>query len=278
MSDYMTHTAKKKSQAGFTLVELSIVLVIIGLIVGGVLVGQNLIRAAELRATVSQIETFNTTVNTFRGKYNGIPGDFVRAAQFALGTNGDGNGLVEDADADATTLTAHDGEMPQFWVHLSASGMVGEIYADAGAGNATVPQTNFPLSKHGVGGIIITAFEGYNRYLIGANAAADDDMDNLVQSTLRPEDAYSLDTKLDNGVPFTGTALSIIYDGTTAVHFAYPAAAGVEDSATAVADSTFCVFGDTTGGLDPAVTADRASFQYNAASTAISCTLLVRAN
>src|ERR1700746_416796 len=75
---------------GFTLIELSIVLVIIGLIVGGVLVGQDLIRAAEVRATISQIEKYNTAVNTFRGKYNALPGDLNAAAATAFGFSGRG--------------------------------------------------------------------------------------------------------------------------------------------------------------------------------------------
>jgi prepilin-type N-terminal cleavage/methylation domain-containing protein len=62
-------------RSGFTLIEMSIVLVVIGLLVGGVLVGQDLIRAAYVRAQISQIEKFNTAVNTFYGKYQALPGD-----------------------------------------------------------------------------------------------------------------------------------------------------------------------------------------------------------
>src|SRR5665213_289434 len=93
------------SNLGFTLIELSIVLVIIGLIVGGILVGQDLIKAAEVRAQISQIEKYNQAVNTFRAKFGGLPGDLpaVYANQFGFiprgsGCNngrGDGNGLIE---------------------------------------------------------------------------------------------------------------------------------------------------------------------------------------
>src|ERR1700688_3889289 len=94
------------SSSGFTLIELSIVLVIIGLIVGGILVGQDLIKAAEVRAQISQIEKYNQAVNTFRAKFNAIPGDMAvsTAQQFGFlvgfactGQQGgrDGNGLID---------------------------------------------------------------------------------------------------------------------------------------------------------------------------------------
>jgi hypothetical protein len=79
---------------------MSIVLVIIGLLVGGILVGQDLIRAAEARAQITQIEKYNSAVNTFRGKYGYLPGDInaATATQFGfvprgyIDGEGDGNG------------------------------------------------------------------------------------------------------------------------------------------------------------------------------------------
>jgi prepilin-type N-terminal cleavage/methylation domain-containing protein len=64
---------------GFTLVELSIVLVVVGLAIGGVLVGKDLIRAAEYRKFHSQIESYQLASNTFRVKYNAVPGDMPNA-------------------------------------------------------------------------------------------------------------------------------------------------------------------------------------------------------
>ena len=76
----MTFLPRTRKNQGFTLVELSIVLVILGLLVGGVLTGQSLIRAAELRTVSTQYATFSTAVNTFRDKYFTIPGDMTNAS------------------------------------------------------------------------------------------------------------------------------------------------------------------------------------------------------
>ena len=73
-----------KGNKGFTLVELSIVLVIIGLIVSSILVGQELIQAASIKSQVSQIQTYQASVGTFMAKYRAIPGDFPKATTFGF--------------------------------------------------------------------------------------------------------------------------------------------------------------------------------------------------
>lgn len=105
----------KGAKNGFTLIELSIVLVTIGLLVGGVLVGQDLIKGAEVRAQITQIEKFNTAANTFYGKYGYLPGDMTQsaAAEFGFlnpstraGTQGrgDGNGVIEGYSYDTNSF------------------------------------------------------------------------------------------------------------------------------------------------------------------------------
>ena len=116
------------AQRGFTLIELSIVLVIIGLIVGVVLVGQDLIRAAGVRATISQIEKYQTAVNTFRGKYGYLPGDikdpdasmFGFAARGTLAGQGDGNGVIEGREGSNSGIYQN-GESTMFWVDLTTA-------------------------------------------------------------------------------------------------------------------------------------------------------------
>src|SRR5262249_3199194 len=135
---------QSKAEQGFTLIELSIVLVIIGLIVGGVLVGQDLIKAAEIRATVAQFEKLNSAVNTFRNKYGFIPGDLPQGTTSpasALGFfaeddtlggtagHGDGNGLIEGGSAGAVIGI---GEPLEFWRHLTDAGFIDGNYGTVG--------------------------------------------------------------------------------------------------------------------------------------------------
>lgn len=100
-----------KKQNGFTLIELSIVLVIIGLIVGGVVAGKALIQQAEVRSVASKLLQFESSYNAFRLKYNCIVGDCPNATDFfganyipfsaSCNTmtngfgNGDGNGFID---------------------------------------------------------------------------------------------------------------------------------------------------------------------------------------
>jgi len=84
---------------GFTLIELSIALVIIGLIIGGILAGKELIRTAELRNTLSKEQSFEQAIATFKLKYNCLPGDCARGTQFFDNSeNGNGDGKVQGTD------------------------------------------------------------------------------------------------------------------------------------------------------------------------------------
>ena len=95
-------------KSGFTLVELAIVIVVIGLLVGGVLQGQELIKQANIRSQIAQFEDINRATFTFRAKYNALPGDMNNATSFwgdlididnpTIGTtatcNGNGDGII----------------------------------------------------------------------------------------------------------------------------------------------------------------------------------------
>jgi prepilin-type N-terminal cleavage/methylation domain-containing protein len=142
----------RSHEQGFTFIELSIVLTIVGLIVGGVLVGQSLLGAAAVRAQISQIEKYQAAVNTFKGKYGYLPGDirdpdassFGFAARGQYPGEGDGNGILEGVIANANAWNYHQGiaqgtgETAMFWVDLTKAGLIEGGFATASS-NVVVP-------------------------------------------------------------------------------------------------------------------------------------------
>ena len=131
-------------RSAFSLVELSIVLVILGLLTGGILAGQNLIRAAELRSVTTQMTQYRTAFYTFRDKYFAIPGDMRNAIDFWGAQDGaDGVGLDCFNDPSSTQATCNgdgDGDIQLYpmtetyraWQHLANAGLIEGTYTGAG--------------------------------------------------------------------------------------------------------------------------------------------------
>ena len=222
---------------GFSLVELSIVLVILGLLIGGVLTGQNLIKAAELRSISKEVESYATAANIFREKYLGLPGDITNATSFwgdnntycadaaiANGTpgtcNGNNNGQIANAAAASST-----GETFQFWNQLALAGLLeGTFTGISGSGGVyhSTLGTNIPRSRYtsaGWSAIWIGAFAGDtqafaydygNAYEFGALTVNS----RTVAPVLRPEEAWNLDTKMDDGKPAQGKIIARFWNNT----------------------------------------------------------------
>lgn len=134
---------------GFSLVEVAIVLVIIGLILAAVLQGRQLIASAEYKALRSQLSEHRNAFYTFRDRYNALPGDFADADdRLGLsGANGDGDGAIEpgpvcDEASDESCLA---------WQHLRAADML--------EGN---PETSGSSAspRHTYGGVVASMFTG----------------------------------------------------------------------------------------------------------------------
>jgi prepilin-type N-terminal cleavage/methylation domain-containing protein len=226
------YSASRKSgkQSGFTLIELSIVLVVLGLLTGGVMAGQHLIHAAELRSVGKEYETFNTAVFMFRDKYFALPGDMTNATDFW----GDNTALCDDGDAsnngDPGTCNGDgDGEVRQdsspsegymFWQQLSLAGLIPGTYTGTAPGPVhDLIGENVPASAIEPGGWNIE-----DEQLIGSNCnncfdipysqvmlelgtrpswGGDTDHELLV-----PIDAWKIDKKIDDGKPAHGRVIS----------------------------------------------------------------------
>lgn len=234
----MHQRKKRTNEKGFTLVEMSIVLVIIGLIVGGVLVGQDLIAAAKNRATIAQIQQFDVAVNTFVLRFTQAPGDLDKADDFLGAANvGNANGRIEAASVTGGNPTAFNGEIANFWNHLGLSGMVGATYEVAGA---NLTQDNTPITEVGrgiVAGFYTQGRSGHHWYIGGGTGtgagSAGGIPSNFFGTTngVTPSEAFAIDGKLDDGSGQTGIVRAI----SPAAPFA-PATAPPDDECVTNAD------------------------------------------
>ena len=117
----------RSKQSGFTLVEIAIVLVIIGLLLGGVLKGQELINSAKVKNIANDLNGIAAGVYAYQDRYKAFPGDDKAASSHWTGvTNGDGNGIVGTS---ATTTNFNDAfagttENVLFWRHMKNGGFV----------------------------------------------------------------------------------------------------------------------------------------------------------
>lgn len=119
------------NQNGFTLVELSIVMVIVGLLIGGVLMGSNLLETARIASTVRLLSSYNAAVSTFKASYGALPGDIKDPARISDCTSttclmgGNGNGQI--GSGFTGTGNYYSDEQTTFWMHLGAAGYVNGI-------------------------------------------------------------------------------------------------------------------------------------------------------
>ena len=134
-----------RKQTGFTLIEIAIVLVIIGLLLGGVLKGQELITSARVRNLISQQDGVKAAYFGFLDRFRALPGDYSQAVgNIALvTTNGNGNGQIRSiAAADVVD------EFILVWEHLSRAGFINGSYTyTAGAETPASAPTN-PYARY----------------------------------------------------------------------------------------------------------------------------------
>ncbi|MDX2072833.1 MAG: hypothetical protein SFX19_00530 [Alphaproteobacteria bacterium] len=229
-------TEESGEESGFSFIEISLVLVIIGLVVGGVLVGRSLIHTAELRSVVSEYQRFQTVTNAFKNKFNSLPGDMPNATAFwgaansnpaaclaATGTgtqtcNGDGNYMF------ANTLGINQySEEFMYWQHLYNAGFLDTPYTGKSGPNGAsdaILGTNVPRSRMPDGGWSMDydpyysgdpysfAFDYQRYYRYGSKAT-----NSLTHAVLlTPHDAWNVDSKIDDGKPGDGRVIAFNWD------------------------------------------------------------------
>jgi prepilin-type N-terminal cleavage/methylation domain-containing protein len=227
------------NERAFTLVEIAVVLVIIGLIVGGILVGRDLIETAKERNLITQIQQYNTAVRVFQTKYDKhLPGDIppAIASQFGLfaltgafagtASHGDDNGQIDNPVTDCA-------EVALFWRHLSDANLVNGVYATNG--NAALSATTdhptgtftstadlnqlFPSTRFGASTYIEAATDNGANFSSMANKnffyvyvaptpnQLDVDCTPGIGYGFTPNELYAMDKKMDDGMPNTGNVI-----------------------------------------------------------------------
>ncbi|MBI4191560.1 MAG: prepilin-type N-terminal cleavage/methylation domain-containing protein [Betaproteobacteria bacterium] len=193
----------RTKQSGFTLIEIAIVLVIIGLLLGGVLKGQELITSARVRNLISQQDGVKAAYFGFLDRFRALPGDYTAATTNIAGIstavctgNGDGDGRIETAGASTPN------ENVLAWEHLSKAGFINGSYTCAAAeSNATTPTNAFAVFLQLVWDNVFDPAAGTPRH-------------NLKTGGQIPSDLLAeVDRKIDDGNAIGGIFRFSAYDG-----------------------------------------------------------------
>jgi len=182
---------KQRTQTGFTLVEIAIVLVIIGLLLGGILKGQEMITQAKIKNVVADFSGISAAYYGYQDRYRAIPGDDNGAAARwtspTAATNGNGNGIVAGTYNNGSAVCTAAVEACSWWDHLRRAGFV--------AGSGVLQPFNAVTGQLGVqtgDGAGATALGGFGG-LIVCSAGLPDKI------------AIAVDTQMDDGAIGTGT-------------------------------------------------------------------------
>ena len=185
-------------QSGFTLVEIAVVLVIVGLLLGGILKGRELINSARVRSLADTSSTIQAAYFGFIDRYRRVPGDWnasdaTTAIGVTISTGGNDNGRLDNPAGDYTENNA-------LWEQLSKSGFLQGSYRGGSAAPTPAGDVSPLNAFHQV--IVIGRTSDY----LGDNPVRL----NLVMGRGVPAGIMrELDAKLDDGAPDTGAVRGV---------------------------------------------------------------------
>ncbi len=211
----------RQSERGFTLVELAIVMIIIGLLIGGILKGQELVTNARVTSTVNQVKGIDGAISTFFDQYAGLPGDILTPANrlpncagYCATAPAASDQRIQNATANDPTQAPGDSEGGRSFVQLAAAGILGGVDPTlAGYGPGAVPDTKVGTGKltlgfsNGTGGLLSVAGNLAPGHYVTTNTNATTAI-GTTNGVLTPKNAANIDRKLDDGAPNAGSVRS----------------------------------------------------------------------
>jgi type II secretory pathway pseudopilin PulG len=222
----MQKSSRSNHTRAFSLIELGVVLIVIGLLIGAVVGGKSLVRAAELRSVITDANQYIAAMGNFKSQYRYLPGDMPNATNYwASALNGNADGLVG-----GTTSSASIVETQQFWGQLSLAGFIDKTYtglAGAGGYNDFVIGSNIPASRiaqsgfsayylnYSPSGVVYNYTLNYGTMLTFGGPVAVANAGPPTMANLTPVDAFTIDTKADDGLPATGKWIANLRGGGT---------------------------------------------------------------
>lgn len=168
---------------------------------------KNLIDNNQTKSLVMQIKKINSSIESFSEKYHALPGDIQNAMSFGISIyNSDGNGDNYITDSRGLIEMA-EGEIVNFWMHLSNTQMLHEKY-DGFENEMARTASTFPESKIGNAGIVAFSSAGKTYLQIGFSHANANRIFTK-NNTLTPNEAYSYDKKVDDENPYKGNVIVV---------------------------------------------------------------------